>query len=204
MWWHKYKNLYAPFSEGCDQNSEAFATAVAVVLTASGSAMAQERPTWGRPDQVVAAVTVPASPWASIARPTETTVVDATSDGRKFADLKEKDVDALTDIDFKRYRKWELAQKNARIAGQDARIAGQDARIAGQDARIAGLDKEQAQIDEARRAQQVLQTLVASHKANWSLNPSERQQAIQALRNPMIPAELRANLKKVFGINENV
>lgn len=164
-------------------NSAEFATAVAVVLTGSGSAMAQERPAWSRPDQVVAAMTVPASPWAPIARPTETAVVDVTSDGRKFADLKEKDVDVLTDIDFKRYRKWELAQKNARITE---------------------LDKEQAQIDEARRAQQTLQTLVASYKANWSLNPSERQQAIQALRNPMIPAELRANLRKVFGINENV
>ena len=174
-------------------NSAAYATIVLALVTGSGEARAQERPTWGRPDQVVAAMTVPASPWAPIARPTETAVVDVTSDGRKFASLSEKDASILPRADKRNYLKW-----------QDAKIAGQNAMIAGQNARIAEQQQEKAQIAEARQAQQVLQTLVASYKANWSLNPSERQQAIQALRNPMIPAELRANLRKVFGINENV
>ena len=178
-------------------NSAAYATIVLALVTGSGEARAQERPTWGRPDQVVAAVTVPASPWASIARPTETTVVDVTSDGRKFASLSEIDVKKLPRSEKEKYYTWLEIKENAAIIARKQEWRELDGTIVAR-------KQEWRELDLAIEAQRTLNTLLTAYGSTKSLPPAERRQAIEALRNPRVPQDVKEYFRRQFGINENV
>jgi hypothetical protein len=122
--------------------------------------------------------------------------VSKTSDGRDFASLTEKDVMALARPEARQYLAWQ----RAKIRAQDDRIKALDERSKAQDDRIKAQDEEEAQIAAAHAAQQTLKSLMTTYKANGRLNDAEKAQAREALKNPLVPESLRANLQKVFGL----
>ena len=120
--------------------------------------------------------------------------------GRDFISLKGSEVDGLTRAEKKRYYGWLSAQKELIIQRNNADIKRGEADNKRGEADIQAQREEQAIIDAALANQKVIKVLLATYKTHGRLTKTEKDQANAALQHPSVPAELRSNLKKVFGL----